>query len=84
MKRGRKAGVYNQYYKNKYMLVLYDFDDNLIQIFDNCHQLADYFDTTYDALVAGVGRVINGSSNYLKKGRKKYKLYAIEVDLDEK
>ena len=73
---GRKP---SKYYKGKYMLALYDVNDNIIQVFDNCHQLANYFDTTYDAIVAGVGRVLSGYCKYLLKKNVRYKIYAIEV-----
>ena len=81
MKKGRKKGVFAKYYKGKYMLALYDMNDDLVGVFDNCRQLADWMDTTYEAIVSGVGRVISGECAYLLKKRKtKYKVYAMEVD----
>ena len=73
----------NNYYKGKYILALYDSDDNLVSTFDNCHELAIWFDTTYDAIVSGVGRVLSGYCKYMLKKSKRYKVYAIEVDLNE-
>ena len=83
MKPGRKKGKYDQYYKGKYILALYDLDDQLIQVFDNVHQLADYFGRNYASVVSGVGRVLSGYFNYMKYDGKKYKVFAYEVD-DEK
>lgn len=80
-KAGRKTGGIAKYYKGKYMLALYNMNDDLIDVFDNCHQLANWLDTTYEAIVAAVGRVISGESAYLMKNRKtKYKVYTVEVD----
>ena len=81
IKPGRKNGVYAKYYKGKYMLALYDMNDDLVDVFDNVHQLADWLGTTYEAIVAAVGRVISGECAYLLKKRKtKYKVYAMEVE----
>lgn len=49
------------------MLALYDMNDDLVGVFDNCRQLADWMDTTYEAIVSGVGRVISGECAYLLK-----------------
>ena len=84
MKPGRKEGVYAQYYKGKYILALYNFDDQLVQVFDNCHQLADWLGTTYDSVVSGVGRVLSGYCSYLLNKGNKYKVFAYEVMDDEK
>ena len=80
MPSGRRKGDFAKYYKGKYMLAVYDFDDNLIQVFDNCHQLAEWFDTTYEAIVAGVGRVLSGYCKYLLKKGTKYKVYTIDAE----
>ena len=80
-KPGRKTGSIAKYYKGKYMLVLYDMNDDFIDVFDNAHQLADWLDTTYESIIAGIGRAISGESAYLMKNRKtKYKVYTVEVD----
>lgn len=74
MKRGRA-----KYYKGKYILALYDNNDDIVGTFDNCHQLAVFFGSTYDAIACCVGRVISGYCSHLIKDNKKYKVYAIEV-----
>ena len=75
MPRGKKKGEIAPFYKGKYMLALYDMEDNLIQVFDNCHQAAKWMGTTYDSMVSSIGRVISGYHAYLLNKGKKYKIF---------
>lgn len=84
MKPGVKKGTIIPFYKGKYMLALYDTEDNLVQVFDNCHQAAKWMDTTYDSMASSIGRVISGYNDYLLNKGKKYKIFAYEVEENEK
>lgn len=66
-------------YKGKYFLAVYDLDDNLIDTFDNCHQLASWLHTTVASAACSVGRCLNGHIKSIVCDNKKYKVYAFEV-----
>ncbi len=75
-RKKRKGRPRSKYYKDKYFLALYDNEDNLVDTFDNCHQLADWFETTYDSVVCGVGRCLSGYTDHLVNKGQKYKAKA--------
>ena len=76
---GRKKGSYKPFYKDRYILALYDIEDNLIQVFDNIHQLADWLDSCVKSISCSVSRMLSGGINYMFHKNQKYKVHAIEI-----
>ena len=67
-------------YMNKYILALYDEDDHIVDVFDNCHQLAEWLNKTVASTMCSVGRCIKGIIEHIICRGEKYKVYAIEVE----
>ena len=76
---GRKKGSYKPYYKDKYILALYDVEDNLVDVFDNIHQLSEWLDSCVESVSCSVSRILKGSINYMIYKNQKFKVYAIEI-----
>lgn len=66
-------------YNKSYILALYDKQDNLINTFDNCEELAKYFNRNKDSITCSVGRCINKKIDFLIIEGIKYKVYAIKL-----
>lgn len=45
-----KRNNYKKYYKDKYMIALYDMEDNLYRIFDNGYQLRKFLNKSSNAI----------------------------------
>lgn len=60
------------------MIAMYDLDDNLIRIFDNYKECAEYFRTTTNTIRSCMCRYKKGQRSKKRDGNKWVKLYMIE------
>lgn len=74
-----KRRAKKKYYKDKYILALYDVEDNLVDVFDNIHQLSDWLECCVESVSSSVSRMLSGGINYMFHKNQRYKVYAIEI-----
>ena len=68
-----------KYYKDRFILALYDVEDNLVDVFDNIHQLSDWLECCVESVSSSVSRMLSGGTNYMFHKNQKFKVYAIEI-----
>lgn len=74
----KRIKQYKKYYKDKYMIALYDMNDNLFVLFDNCHQMSNFLGKTYNDIYRKLSpKYLNKKLRY--KGQW-YKKVLISVD----
>ena len=70
-------------YKDRYLLALYDGDDELVTVLDNSADLARYLGTTPKTASCDLSRAFAGKQRTVKVGGRKCRIYFIDMEEEE-
>jgi hypothetical protein len=68
-----------KYYKKKYLIAIYDEEDNFINIVDDAKEFAEYMKIDKNVADAVLSRLSSTSDNTFGRGKKKVYIYFIDM-----
>ena len=76
-------GVTRAFYRDKYLICLYDDTDMILGVHDNAKEIATTYGVTRDNLYTTLSKIFRGSPVRLKLNDKLYHVVFIELTVDE-
>lgn len=72
-----------RFYKEEYLIAIYDADDNLIDVCDNAKEFADKYKKTLDVANSTITRINKGKRKTFFHGDQQLRLFLIPLDPTE-
>lgn len=76
----------NKFYKNKYLISLYDEDDFIVGSFKNCREVARFLNKPLDSTLCSIGRCLEGKLNSIignDEAKSKYTVYFTDISKEK-